>query len=87
MLAVIEVGLVERAALPLVDRAGIAVAELVEFAAVVSRAGDEGNEPLRRAGLGVKRDRDAVALDRADGADSAIDDPGPSLLAARARCR
>ena len=83
VLAVVEVGLVERAPLPFVDRAGIAVPEFVELARGIIVAGDKGDQALGRSGLAVKCDRDLVALDHADGADTAIDDPGLPFLAAR----
>ena len=41
VLAVVEVGLVERAPLPFVDRPGIAVPEFVEFAPGIIVAGDK----------------------------------------------
>ena len=41
VLAVVEVGLVERAPLPFVDRPGIAVPEFAEFARGIIGAGDE----------------------------------------------
>ena len=54
MLAVIEVGLIERAPLPLVDRPGIAVPELAEFAGLLIGAGDKRDQPLLLAGFAVK---------------------------------
>ena len=81
MLAVIEVSLVERAPLPLVDRPGIAVPELAEFAGRLIGAGDKRDQPLRSAGFAVEGDRDtAVLLDAADRADRAIDDAGPAFV-------
>ena len=76
-----------RPPLSFVDRAGIAVAELVELAGRVILAGDEGDDPLRRAGLGVERDSDPVALDRADRADIAVDKPGLSIGPMPGACR
>ena len=81
MLAVIEVGLVERAPLPFVDRPGIAVAELAEFPGRLIGAGDKRDQPLL-SGLAVEGDRDAaVLLDAADRADRTVDDAGPAFVA------
>jgi hypothetical protein len=48
--------------------------ELSELAGHLILAGDERDEPLRCARLGVERDRHAVTLDPADGPDGAIDE-------------
>ena len=82
MLAVIEVGLVERAPLPFVDRPGIAVPELAEFAGRLIGAGDKRDQPLGLSGFAVEGDRDAAVLvDAADRADRAVDDAGPAFVA------
>src|SRR3954454_13358953 len=82
MLAVIEVGLIERAPLPLIDCSGVAVPELAEFAGFRTGAGDKRNKLLVHAGFAVESDGDpAVFLNAAYRANRAIDDAGAALIA------
>ena len=81
MLAVIEVGLIERAPLPFVDRPGIAVPELAEFAGLPDRCRRQTRPADPSSRFAVEGDRDAaVLLDAADRADRAVDDAGAAFI-------
>src|SRR3954447_11947751 len=80
MLAVIEVGLVERTPLPLIDCPCIAVSELAEFPGRLIGAGEKQDQPLL-PGFAVEDDCDAaVLLDAADRAYRAVNDAGPAFV-------
>ena len=73
MLGMIKVGLVEGAALGLVDRPGVAVAEVLKFLAVEFHA---------RCVVPVEAHGDCVALDALNGARRAV---GESICSCRCR--
>ena len=72
----IEISLVERPPLPLVDRAGIAVAEAVELPGLVIVANREFDHERLAILLAVKFNRYSNSIDIPHGADDAIREPG-----------